>query len=101
MNQKTTDQTQQTVRVALDARSYDIEIAAGLLARAGDFIKPLLKRPHVAIVTDNHVAKHHLAKLQDGLEALGIASTTTIIPAGENSKSFGRLELPGLLKAAD
>ena len=92
MNQKTTDQTQQTVRVALDARSYDIEIAAGLLARAGDFIKPLLKRPHVAIVTDNHVAKHHLATLQDGLEAMGIASTTTIIPAGENSKSFGRLE---------
>ena len=92
MNQKTSDHKHQTVRVALDARSYDIEISAGLLARAGDFIQPLLKRPRVAIVTDNHVAKHHLATLQDELEGIGIASTTTIIPAGENSKSFGRLE---------
>ena len=92
MNQKTSDHKHQTVRVALDARSYDIEISAGLLARAGDFIQPLLKRPRVAIVTDNHVAKHHLATLQNGLGGMGIASTTTIIPAGENSKSFGRLE---------
>ena len=92
MSRKNSDQTRQTVRVALNARSYDIEIGAGLLARAGDFIQPLLKRARVAIVTDNHVAKHHLATLQDGLEGLGIASTATIIPAGENSKSFGRLE---------
>ena len=92
MNQKTSDQTHQTVRVALDARSYDIEIGVSLLARAGDFIQPLLNRPRVAIVTDNHVAKHYLVTLQDGLSGMGIASTTTIIPAGENSKSFGRLE---------
>jgi 3-dehydroquinate synthase len=92
MNQKPNDETQQSVRVALDARSYDIEIGADLLALAGAHIAPHLKRDRVAIVTDSHVAKHHLQTLQAALTHAGIASTTSIIPAGENSKSFGRLE---------
>ncbi len=92
MNQKPNDETQQSVRVALDARSYEIEIGADLLAQAGAHIAPHLKRDRVAIVTDSHVAKHHLQTLQAALTHAGIASTTSIIPAGENSKSFGRLE---------
>lgn len=92
MTKDTNDQTQQTVRVALDARSYNIEIGAGLIGQAGAFIAPHVSRNRVAIVTDNNVAKHHLTTLQNGLDAAGIASTATIIPAGENSKSFGRLE---------
>jgi hypothetical protein len=36
-----------TVAVALGDRSYDILIGDGLLARAGELVKPHLKRPHV------------------------------------------------------
>ena len=60
MTKDTNDQTQQTVRVALDARSYNIEIGAGLIGQAGAFIAPHVSRNRVAIVTDNNVAKHHL-----------------------------------------
>ena len=35
--------------VPLGARAYDIRIGAGLLARAGAEIAPLLRRPRVAV----------------------------------------------------
>ena len=41
-----------TVPVELGARRYEIAIGAGLLAEAGKRIKPFLKRPVTAIVTD-------------------------------------------------
>lgn len=34
-----------TVRVDLGSRAYDVRVGAGLLARAGDEIAPLLSRP--------------------------------------------------------
>ena len=40
-----------TVRVDLGARSYDVRVGRGLLARAGAEIAPFLKRPRVTVVT--------------------------------------------------
>jgi len=57
----------ETVRVDLGARSYDVRIGAGLLARAGAEIAPLLRRPRVAVLTDENVAALHLDALRDGL----------------------------------
>ncbi len=82
----------QTVRVELAARAYDIHIGGGLLVNCGKYIAPLLKRPRVAIVTDTHVAKHHLPDLQKALTEAKIAYETVIIEAGEASKSFAQLE---------
>ena len=89
------------VPVGLGNRSYEIAIGEGLLAEAGVLVKPLLKRAVTAIVTDENVARHHLASLESSLAHQGIRSTAIILPAGEPTKSFKHLaELcDGLLAA--
>lgn len=80
------------VHVGLERRAYDIHIGAGLLARAGALIGPLLHRPRVAIVTDETVAGLHLETLRDGLERSGISSVSMALPAGEATKSWPHFE---------
>ena len=90
-----------TVTVALGARSYPILIGPGLIAHAGDLIRPLLPSPRVHIVSDTVVAAHYLALLTAALETAGIACGATRVPPGEESKSFATLEslLDSLLDA--
>ena len=75
------------VAVDLGERSYPISIGEGLLAHAGGMIRPLLKRPVTAIVTDENVARHHLATLTASLDAAGIVHTELVLPPGEGTKS--------------
>ncbi len=82
----------ETVHVGLEGRAYDIHIGAGVLARSGDLIGPLLNRPRVAVISDENVAKQHLGALRDGLNTQGIASEALILPAGEATKSWPHLE---------
>ena len=72
--------------------SYDIHIGAGLLRSCAPFLSPLLKRPFVAIVTDENVAQAHLESLTQALDSAGISHVTKIMPPGEASKSFTGLE---------
>jgi len=78
----------ETVHVALEGRAYDVVIGQGLLAQASDYLRPLLKRARVAIVTDETVAAHHLTTLQSSFDADGIAHCTLILPAGETTKGW-------------
>lgn len=78
--------------VSLAGRSYEVIIGPGLVRDAARFIAPLLKRPRVAIVTDEAVARHHLGPLTAGLNAAGIETTAKVLPAGETTKSFAFLE---------
>ncbi|MBK4215641.1 3-dehydroquinate synthase [Paracoccus caeni] len=80
-----------TVHVPLGDRAYDVRIGAGLIAEAGALIAPLLRRPRVAIVTDETVAGLHLLPLQEALKAAGIASEALVLPAGEATKSWPHL----------
>ncbi len=80
-----------TVRVALGARSYDVVIETGLLARAGEHIAHLARGRRVPIVADENVAPH-LETLRGSLDAAGIASEPIVLPAGEKSKSWATLE---------
>ena len=80
------------VTVALGERSYDIHVGSGLVARAGTLIKPLLSRPHTAIVTDETVAGLHLPTLEASLNAAGITSSSAILPPGESTKNFHYFE---------
>jgi len=93
--------TYKTVAVSLGDRSYDILIGEGLLARAGEFVRPHLKRSSTVIVTDENVARHHLAALQAALSSSGIASQAIILPPGEKTKSYAALAqlCDGLLAA--
>jgi len=77
-----------TVHVPLEGREYDIRIGEGLIPRAGAEIAPLLKRSRVVVVTDENVAKAHLAALEAGLKAEGIDSVALVLPAGESTKSW-------------
>jgi 3-dehydroquinate synthase len=81
----------ETVHVALGARSYDIEIGPGLLGQAAQHIRPLLNRPHVAILTDENVAARHLADFCAALENDGISAASLVLPAGESTKSWAKL----------
>ncbi len=80
------------VHVDLSERSYDIHIGPKLLIEAGRYIKPYLKRPHVAIITDETVAGLHLGTLQTGLKAEGISSVVLKLPPGESTKSWKNLQ---------
>jgi 3-dehydroquinate synthase len=79
---------QQTVHVDLGDRSYDVEIGPGLIENAGARIAPLLRRPKVAVLTDENVADLHLDALRDGLASAGIEMTALALPAGEATKSW-------------
>ncbi|MEL7114196.1 MAG: iron-containing alcohol dehydrogenase, partial [Pseudomonadota bacterium] len=79
------------VHVALGTRSYDVRIGQGLLAQAGAEIAPLLKRPRVAILTDETVAEAHLIDLVDALAGAGIDAVTLELPPGEATKSWDHL----------
>ena len=81
-----------TVHVNLPGRAYDVVIGPGLLADAGARIAPFLRRPRVVIVTEEDVAALHLAALQSGFGAAGIASEALVLPAGEGTKSWPYLE---------
>jgi 3-dehydroquinate synthase len=78
--------------VSLEERSYDILVGNGLLAQAGEILKPLLKLPRVFILTDETVAKHHLGTLETSLNNAGIKNDAIILPPGENTKRFEILE---------
>ena len=81
-----------SVHVPLPGRAYDVRIGPGLVADAGAQIAPLLARPKLAIVTDANVAALHLKTLEQSLDAKGISHKTLILPAGEATKSWARLE---------
>jgi 3-dehydroquinate synthase len=80
------------LRVGLGERSYDIIIGQGLLARAGELLQPLLRRPRVIIVTDETVAPLYAASLESSLKAHSIMCQRVALPAGEKTKSFSGLE---------
>ncbi|MGD9540771.1 3-dehydroquinate synthase [Methylocystis sp.] len=85
---------QETVKVALGGRSYDIIIGDGLLQRAGDHIAGIAPGTACAVITDENVARLHLPTVEQSLKKAGLRTTTIIVPPGEASKSlsvFGRV----------
>jgi 3-dehydroquinate synthase len=80
------------VNVALGARSYDIIIGRGRLGSLGEKIVALRPGAKAAIVSDEIVARHHLAATEAALAAAGIGTTSVTVPPGESSKSFAMLE---------
>ncbi|PJE29325.1 3-dehydroquinate synthase [Pseudooceanicola marinus] len=83
-----TQSPRETLTVELGARAYDIQIGPGLIAEAGAHIAPLLRRPRVAVISDETVAGLHLEALRDGLAASGIEMVALTLPAGEATKSW-------------
>lgn len=81
-----------TVRVALQDRSYDIHVGAGLVARAGGYISALKPGARVAVVSDETVFACHGQALAASLSAADIAFSNIILAPGEASKNWQTLE---------
>ena len=86
------------IDVGLGDRAYPVLIGPGLLGQAGALIRPLLKRPRTAVVTDETVARLHGQALSTSLAKAGIEAPLIVLPPGEETKSFSHLaELSGRL----
>jgi len=75
------------ISVELEQRSYDILIGANSINYLAEFLGKK-KYSKIFIITDENVAKHHLARL----EAVLPKSEKIITKAGEQTKSFQFLE---------
>jgi shikimate kinase/3-dehydroquinate synthase len=80
-----------SVRVELGDRAYDVLIASGLLGDTGALIKSRLGAVKCGIVTDENVARHHLATLEESLKAEGLFAGSIVMKPGEATKSFREL----------
>jgi 3-dehydroquinate synthase len=76
------------VTVGLGERSYEIAIEAGLLDRAGEALAPYARGGRLVVVSDDGVWAAQGARL----ERSGLELETLIVPAGEASKCWRRLE---------
>jgi 3-dehydroquinate synthase len=76
------------VEVALGERGYAIAIEAGLLDRAGEALAPYARGGRLVVVSDETVWAAQGARL----ERSGLALAPVLVPVGEASKSWRRLE---------
>ncbi len=81
-----------TLNVALAERSYPIHIGPNLLAQ-GQLLRPYLKTPRVAIVTNETVAPLYLDTLKRGLQLEGVVAVEIVLPDGEEFKDWQTLNL--------
>ena len=79
------------INVNLGAKSYQIEIAAGLLDKAGAKIRSVSKAQRAAIISDSNVDALYGGRLQKSLEGSGFSVTRIVFPAGEKSKCLAEL----------
>jgi 3-dehydroquinate synthase len=80
------------VNVALGNRAYDVVIGRGLLASLGARLAALRPGAAALIVTDENVARHHLAAARASLEAAQVRASEVVIASGEQAKSWRGLE---------
>ena len=80
------------VDVALGERSYVIVIGRGQLASLGKRMAKLRPGAKAVVISDETVAKYHLAGTKAALADAGIDTRCFTVPAGESSKSFSVLE---------
>jgi len=76
------------VKVPLGNRSYEIQIASGVLARLGRECARRKLGERCAIITDTNVGRHFAKPAFDSLVRAGFAPVLVIVPAGEEAKSL-------------
>lgn len=81
-----------SVRVPLADRAYDVLIGAGLAARAGAHLAPLLPSRRVVLVADETVWRLHGAMVEAGLAETGFSGRTLLVPPGEGAKCFAAFQ---------
>ncbi len=82
----------QVLKIDLADRSYPIVVGEDLLKAAKEYLIPNLTSNKIVIITDDNVAKLYLSQLTDKLKEFGIHAEQIILPAGEKTKSFTKVE---------
>lgn len=82
------------LNVDLGKRAYPIWIGEGIIRQLPKMLAEhkVQRVNKLLVVTDEMVAKHHLASLMDVLAEAGYDATSHIVPAGEQSKSLDYLD---------
>jgi 3-dehydroquinate synthase len=80
------------VPVALAERAYDIVIGRGAVATLGARIKTLRPNAKTFVLTDETVAKHHLAAVESALKTAGVEASHITVAPGEGSKNYATFE---------
>lgn len=73
------------------SRPYDVLIGSGLLARAGELMREVIKPCRTAIVTDSTVNALYGDALESSLQKAGYSTLRCVFPAGEQNKHLGTL----------
>ncbi|MEZ5404960.1 MAG: 3-dehydroquinate synthase [Verrucomicrobiia bacterium] len=81
----------ENVEVALDSRSYSIQIEAGLLSRAGEMIASRIGGKKAAILSSAEVAQYYAEPLLQSLSSQNISSHLITMSDGELSKSWSEV----------
>jgi 3-dehydroquinate synthase len=79
------------IPVDVAGRPYEVRIAAGLLARAGEECAPFLRKKRVPVITDANVHNAWGQTVGASLAAAGFEPVWKILPAGEQTKSWEHL----------
>jgi len=79
---------QQTIRVNLGPRSYDIRIGAGCLPEIGPLLAERGKVSHVLVVTDENVEKPHAVMVAEALSPVVGRVDLVVVGPGEETKSI-------------
>jgi 3-dehydroquinate synthase len=87
----TEHRAERVVHVDLGTRAYDVLIGSDLITRTGDMVVSRFGKARAAIVTDENVAKQHLATLETSLRTFDRHLGTIIMPPGESTKCFAEL----------
>jgi 3-dehydroquinate synthase len=78
----------QTVHVRLAKRSYEIEIGAGVLDRAGLRLAERAQVTHVVVITDENVEQPHAVKVAESLAEADLEVDLLVVEPGEASKAI-------------
>lgn len=76
------------IEVALQERSYPIQIQHQALAAIGTFISERQLAKKALVISDTNVAAYYGNQVLDSLKKANIAATLYTLPAGESSKSL-------------
>jgi 3-dehydroquinate synthase len=80
------------ITVGIEGRPYDVMIGQGLIAAAGELLKPYTRNQRVLLVTDANVSQHVLPAFVAALGKAGLSYAAHHLPSGEGAKNWAELE---------
>ena len=79
---------EQTIKVELGDRSYDVRIGSGVLDSVGPVAAELPSVRQAAVIADSNIASSYGQQTVDSLTAAGIDATLLEFPSGEANKTL-------------